>query len=513
YFQTTSTALKGAIQLGIGYAVGNLTSKPDRDVLMQDFYVVESVFLPSEGSNLTPAHHYPDFRFKNYAPLAFRYFRELFGIKPDDYLYSICNEPLIELSNPGASSSLFYLTSDDEFIIKTVQHKEAEFLQKLLPGYYMNLNQNPRTLLPKFYGLYCVQAGGINIRIVVMNNVLPRSVKMHYKYDLKGSTYKRRASRKEREKSFPTYKDLDFLQDMHEGLYFEAETYNALMKTVQRDCRVLESFKIMDYSLLLGVHILDPSPKERDGENAQVAVDGKRHGAQRVLYSTAMESIQGEGKSAEAVTTDDTMGGIPAKTHKDEKLLIFLGIIDILQSYRLIKKLEHSWKALVYDGDSVSVHRPSFYADRFLKFMSTRVFKKIHIFRCSPSKKARNSIPALKSSSHEIISPQSEEQTDEKKDCLSGSRSLVSLDGQVFGSFSRPDLVPNHQSLFEASSLVTTISSSSSLYASECYAMDNTGVPGYSSTFTLEDSAICLMSEQSTMEMDRDDGSVFDVYL
>lgn len=28
------------------------------------------------------------------------------------------------------------------------------------------------------------------------------------------------------------------------------------------------------------------------------------------------------------------MGGIPAKTHKEEKLLIYLGIIDILQSYR-----------------------------------------------------------------------------------------------------------------------------------------------------------------------------------
>lgn len=86
YKKTASSAIKGAIQLGIGYTVGNLTSKPDRDVLMQDFYVVESVFLPSEGSNLTPAHHYPDFRFKTYAPLAFRYFRELFGIKPDDYL-------------------------------------------------------------------------------------------------------------------------------------------------------------------------------------------------------------------------------------------------------------------------------------------------------------------------------------------------------------------------------------------------------------------------------------------
>lgn len=51
--------------------------------------------------------------------------------------YSLVNEPLIELANPGASGSLFYLTSDDEFIIKTVQHKEAKFLQRLLPGYYM----------------------------------------------------------------------------------------------------------------------------------------------------------------------------------------------------------------------------------------------------------------------------------------------------------------------------------------------------------------------------------------
>uniref|UniRef100_A0A3Q0T666 PIPK domain-containing protein n=1 Tax=Amphilophus citrinellus TaxID=61819 RepID=A0A3Q0T666_AMPCI len=505
YKKTTSSALKGAIQLGIGYTVGNLTSKPDRDVLMQDFYVVESVFLPSEGSNLTPAHRYPDFRFKTYAPLAFRYFRDLFGIKPDDYLYSLVNEPLIELTNPGASGSLFYLTSDDEFIIKTVQHKEAKFLQRLLPGYYMNLNQNPRTLLPKFYGLYCIQSGGINIRLVVMNNVLPRSVKMHYKYDLKGSTYKRRASRKEKEKACPTFKDLDF-QDMHEdGLYFDAETYNNLMKTLQRDCRVLESFKIMDYSLLLGVHVLD---HREGGEQGQAGCDGRRPVAQRVLYSTAMESIQGDGKAAEALTTDDTMGGIPARTHKDEKLLIYLGIIDILQSYRFIKKLEHSWKALVYDGDSVSVHRPGFYASRFLKFMSTRVFRKTQPIRFSPSKRTRTSIPALKSSSQEILSSQADERNEDRRDRLVGARSLASLDGQaVFGSYLRPDIVPANPSFYEGSSM-GTISSSSIFVNVESQTED-------SSTFTLEDSAICLTSEQSTMDVDidRDDGSVLDVYL
>lgn len=512
YKKTTSSALKGAIQLGIGYTVGNLTSKPDRDVLMQDFYVVESVFLPSEGSNLTPAHHYPDFRFKTYAPLAFRYFRDLFGIKPDDYLYSLVNEPLIELVNPGASGSLFYLTSDDEFIIKTVQHKEAKFLQRLLPGYYMNLNQNPRTLLPKFYGLYCIQSGGINIRLVVMNNVLPRSVKMHYKYDLKGSTYKRRASRKEREKACPTYKDLDF-QDMHEeGLYFDAETYNNLMKTLQRDCRVLESFKIMDYSLLLGVHVLD---HREVGEQGQAGGDGRRPVAQRVLYSTAMESIQGDGKAAEALTTDDTMGGIPARTHKDEKLLIYLGIIDILQSYRFIKKLEHSWKALVYDGDSVSVHRPGFYASRFLKFMSTRVFRKTQPIRFSPSKRTRTSIPALKSCSQEILSSQADERNEEdRRDRLVGARSLASLDGQaVFGSYLRPDIVPANPSFYEGSSM-GTISTSSIFVNVENQTEDRDDVAS-SSTFTLEDSAICLTSEQSTMDvdMDRDDGSVLDVYL
>nr|XP_031533026.1 phosphatidylinositol 4-phosphate 5-kinase type-1 beta isoform X2 [Vicugna pacos] len=420
YKKTASSAIKGAIQLGIGYTVGNLTSKPDRDVLMQDFYVVESVFLPSEGSNLTPAHHYPDFRFKTYAPLAFRYFRELFGIKPDDYLYSICSEPLIELSNPGASGSLFFVTSDDEFIIKTVQHKEAEFLQKLLPGYYM----------------------------------------------------------------------------------------------------VLESFKIMDYSLLLGIHILDHSLKEKEEETSQNVPDAKRPGMQKVLYSTAMESIQGPGKSGDGIITEnpDTMGGIPAKSHRGEKLLLFMGIIDILQSYRLVKKLEHSWKALVYDGDTVSVHRPSFYADRFLKFMNSRVFKKIQALKASPSKKRCNSIAALKATSQEIVSSISQEWKDEKHDLLTEGQSFSSLDEEALGSRHRPDLVPSTPSLFEAASLATTISSSS-LYVNEHYPHDRTalysnskGLPS-SSTFTLEEGTIYLTSEPNTLEIEEDNASVLDVYL
>jgi len=41
---------------------------------------------------------------------------------------------------------------------------------------------------------------------------------------------------------------------------------------------------------------------------------------------------------------------VPAKNAKGERLLLYLGIIDILQNYRLFKKLEHTFKSVLHDG-------------------------------------------------------------------------------------------------------------------------------------------------------------------
>lgn len=433
YKKIQTSTIMGSIQLGIQHTVGSLASKPKRDLLMMDFCEIESISFPPEGSTLTPAHHFTEFRFKIYAPIAFRYFRDLFGIEPDDFMMSMCSAPLRELSNPGASGSIFYLTDDDEFIIKTVQHKEGEFLQKLLPGYYMNLNQNPRTLLPKFFGLYCFQCNAKNVRLVAMNNLLPSDVKMHLKYDLKGSTYKRKASKAERVKSSPTFKDLDFMEHHPNGIFLEADTYQALIRTMQRDCRVLESFKIMDYSLLLGVHNIDMAIKEKQESNKTAAgtsgldrnrVPDTAYGSELesdledapeadqciaqdkagtalnrsrsinrqrlVAHSTAMESItDSKFEPIEEEGDEDTpTGGIPARNEKGERLLLYIGIIDILQSYRLKKKLEHTFKSIFHDGDTVSVCRPSFYAQRFQNFMEKTVFRKVpSTLKHQPSKK------------------------------------------------------------------------------------------------------------------------------
>jgi len=152
-----------------------------------------------------------------------------------------------------------------------------------------------------------------------MNNLLPSYVKMHQKYDLKGSTYKRKANKYERKKESPTFKDLDFMEHHPEGIYLESETYTALIKTMQRDCRVLESFKIMDYSLLVGIHNLDLAAKEKEELHREQAnhlaelaaqqlsqndqnenqtsklLRSKSINKQRIAaYSTALESIQAD---------------------------------------------------------------------------------------------------------------------------------------------------------------------------------------------------------------------------
>ena len=139
--QTSTESLMSAIQFGILHSLAKISPKPKRDLLLPDFLTVENISFPHQGSEYTPAHKYSDFAFKSYSPVAFRHFRDHFDILPEDFIASVCYTPLKQLGNPGASGSVFYLTQDDKFIIKTVSYKEALFLQKLLAGYWINLLQ------------------------------------------------------------------------------------------------------------------------------------------------------------------------------------------------------------------------------------------------------------------------------------------------------------------------------------------------------------------------------------
>lgn len=46
YRKKSTTELMAAIQLGIGQSITNLASRPKRDLLLQDFSIVETVYFP-----------------------------------------------------------------------------------------------------------------------------------------------------------------------------------------------------------------------------------------------------------------------------------------------------------------------------------------------------------------------------------------------------------------------------------------------------------------------------------
>lgn len=50
-------------------------------------------------------------------------------------------------------------------------------------------------------------------------------------------------------------------------------------------------------------------------------------------------------------------------------IVIFFGIIDILQDYDISKKLEHAYKAMQYDPTTISAVDPGLYSKRFRDFI------------------------------------------------------------------------------------------------------------------------------------------------
>ena len=308
---------------------------------------------------------------------------------------------MTELSDSGKSGSILYRTKDDNFICKTASSKEATFLQNLLPGYWINLVQNPKTYLPKFFGLYCYSRKTRNIRMVVMNNLLPSNIRIHHKFDLKGSTKDRRLSERQKEKHCPVYKDLDFLEMYPEGIQVDCEIYDELTEIVERDCRVLESYGIMDYSLLLGIHNQSLAAKEGSSSDNQSWTSPMPFPPPIVSGSTATDSIPHRFLTR-SVSLNNTRLPFRAKNHLGENLLIYFGIIDILQHFDLSKRAEKFVKSFVYDGKTVSVQPPGRYSERFQNFIRDAVFKRKHtsnlsqnLLNCCKNRNSKNIDPAL----------------------------------------------------------------------------------------------------------------------
>ncbi|KAJ4791399.1 Phosphatidylinositol-4-phosphate 5-kinase family protein [Rhynchospora pubera] len=410
------------LQLGIRYTVGKITPVPLREVRSSDFGPRARIrmYFPHEGTQYTPPHHSINFFWKDYCPMVFRNLREMFKIDAADYMMSICGgDSLKELSSPGKSGSIFYLSQDERFVIKTLKKTEVKVLLKMLPKYYVHVGAYENTLITKFFGLHRITLkSGRKVRFVVMGNMFRTELRIHRRYDLKGST-QGRFTKKENIKETTTLKDLDLTY----VFYVEKSWREALFRQISLDCMFLESQSIIDYSMLLGIHFrapehlrshLDQDTQPLESENPAAcnssdsvnpdeifrqkgfllvahepgsvssapgshirgsmvrASEAGDEEVDLVLPGTGRLRVQlGVNMPARACLKDQDITAVSNEddTYKVYDVVLYLGIIDILQEYNVKKKIEHCVKSLKYDPLSISAVEPSLYAKRFMSFL------------------------------------------------------------------------------------------------------------------------------------------------
>jgi 1-phosphatidylinositol-4-phosphate 5-kinase len=267
---------------------------------------------------------------------------------------------LREVPTPGKSGALFYKSTDDKFLIKTISKQEGHYFQDILAQYYNHIMMHHDTFLPRFFQLFRIKTNrGRSIRMVVMHNILPSNLNITERFDLKGSTFGRRTADELRQSESVTLKDLDFVE-MGKRIIVGPSLKQRVFRQLSLDCTFLQTNKLMDYSLLVGISPLSPDLRAL-------------RRTQEAEYSRKMASFLA--KSPPPSTTLFTFdGALEGKNHEGEPILIYCGIIDILQEYSMIKQMEHLFKGTKFDKHTISAVAPDQYSMRFTDYLKTRVF-------------------------------------------------------------------------------------------------------------------------------------------
>nr|CCA24965.1 phosphatidylinositol4phosphate5kinase (PIPKD1/GPCRPIPK) putative [Albugo laibachii Nc14] len=362
--------------------------------------------------------------FHDYEPHAFKKIRERFGVTNASYLQSLSATAKERLSE-GASGAFMFFSADGALIVKSMSREECQFLRNIAPQYAEYLCTHTESLLTRFYGCHCLELYGKHFSFVVMANCFDTEQLIHSRYDIKGSWVNRHADLPKRGKKVTcrhcnrkyTYFSTatrDDIQcpvrlgghepnvvlkdaDLTQKLKLEKDASLALYRQLQADAELLCSFGIMDYSLLIGVHEVEytvddtqngdtgsPSPKHvrhveqgriKRGATAHMSVtstssseDNAKRRNQVVRKSRRAESDASISSSGRRLPRDgmrlaSTVVG-PAFYH--------LGIIDILQTWTLQKRMERYLKIVLkrVDGNGLSAIAPKLYKERFLTKMA-----------------------------------------------------------------------------------------------------------------------------------------------
>ncbi|KAJ2892465.1 Phosphatidylinositol-4-phosphate 5-kinase, partial [Coemansia aciculifera] len=369
---------------GIRVSVSRCEAKDSRPVRLDDYSAQHKYSFDVVGDEMTPSSRY-DFKFKDYAPWVFRCIREAFHLSTEEYLVSLTDKYILsEVGSSGKSGSFFYYSQDYRFIIKTVHHTEHKFMRQILPQYYEFVRDHPNTLLSRIYGLHRIKLPhGRKVHFIVMSNILPPNKDIHAQFDLKGSLLGRELSPEQAAKPRACMKDKNWV-NTRQRLHFGPQKRRAFVKQLIEDVTLLIRLNIMDYSLLVGVHDLNKGNVAKLRDTTLAMFDPQTTDIQQLNRLTRAHTIRKKVVHTDPVTLDalphgtvpplpESMfpelrhsifyredGGILSADPNGDpaQLIYYLGVIDILTPYNMVKRTEHVVKAIVHDGSQISAINP-----------------------------------------------------------------------------------------------------------------------------------------------------------
>ena len=208
------------------------------------------------NDNSVSESDYLSFKVINYAPKSFAYLRQVEKLDIDDMIESFLpknNKQGLKQSQ-GKSGSFFISTDDNKYMIKTLKSDEIDLIRNgFLKKYIKHIDEtNNKSLLCRLYGMFSIIFGqGDETLIIIMRNVIG-TLKDNtvVKFDLKGSTYKRKADFDVDNLSCDVMKDLNF-NEIEKSIKISQDSIEQLRSMINSDSKFLSESKLMDYSLFL----------------------------------------------------------------------------------------------------------------------------------------------------------------------------------------------------------------------------------------------------------------------
>ncbi|XP_023279439.1 phosphatidylinositol 5-phosphate 4-kinase type-2 gamma-like isoform X1 [Seriola lalandi dorsalis] len=373
-----SDPVLSVLMWGVNHSINDLSQVPVPVMLLPDNFKASTKI--KVNNHLFNKENLPgQFKFKEYCPQVFRNLRERFGIEDQDYQVSLARSPPLK-DEEGQREGLLLTSYDRTLVIKEISSEEVEEMHNILSEYHQHIvTCHGSTLLPQFLAMYRVTVESEDTYLLVMRNMFSHRLHVHRKYDLKGSLVSREASFKEKVKELPTYKDVDFRNNMQK-VYVSDEEKEKIMDKLIRDTEFLVHMRMMDYSLLLGIHDVERAEEEEEEEEEMESSydeEGEEeNGLAPAPSSTSPEGIAGYMNSFKPMGPGEfdpyvDVYAIQSAVGAPQREVYFMGLIDVLTQYDTKKKAAHAAKAVKHGaGAEISTVHPEQYAKRFREFIA-----------------------------------------------------------------------------------------------------------------------------------------------